>query len=264
MKFPKLTMSLVSVATVVMLTACGGGGGGDSTASSGTSTAPVLTASPEGAYVGAFTSSTGGAFQMLVLENGEVWALYGTQSPTLFSVAGFIQGVGTTSGNAYTSADVRDFGASPPIAGTLTSTFDATARTISGTLTAGTSKATFTGGPSASSLYNYNTPASLSTIAGNWSLSSLSGLSTSLAIASNGAMSGQTSGCTFQGTITPRSSGKNVFNASLTFGAAPCTTPGQIAAGIGLSYPLSTGKTQLLFVVTNSTKTTGTVAFGVR
>jgi hypothetical protein len=57
----------------------------------------------------------------------------------------------------------------------------------------------------------------------------------------------------FSGTATPRSSGKNVMNVSVTFGAAPCALPGQTATGIAINYTIAaTNQKQLIVAVQDS------------
>ena len=252
----------ISLVASSVLAGCGGGSDSPSTPAVA---APVVTATAEGVYVGDLTGSRSTAFEMLVLENGEFWSLYGTSTASVFGVAGFVQGTGTSANGKFTSSNGKDFGVNPALAGTVSATYDATAKTIAGTVTATTGTVSFSGGPIAGSLYNYNTPASLATVSGAWSTNSLSGEDVALNISSNGAFTATSAyGCKFFGTVTPRPSGKNVFNVGLTFGAAPCALPGQTGSGIALAYPLNNGKTQLLVAVTDGTRTNGTVVFGTR
>ena len=255
MKLQKLS---IAIASSILLAACGGGGDGGS---------KIETAVPsaEGAYGGTLTGSTSTAFNMLVLENGDFWALYGTQSSTAFGVAGFIQGSGTSNSGSFTSASTKDFGYAPARAGTVTATYDATAKTISGTTTTGTSTVGFSGGPIVGSLYDYNTAASLTTVTGSWSTTSVTGEGVAITVAASGTFTAaSTLGCNFSGTITPRASGKNVFNVAMTFGAAPCALAGQSATGIALAYPIANGKTELLVAAVDGTHSYGAAVFGSR
>lgn len=252
-----------SFLTCAVLAGCGGGSDSPATPAV-TAPTPVATTA-EGVYVGDLTGSSSKEFELLVLENGEFWSIYGTSTASAFGVAGFIQGSGNSNNGSFTSANAKDFGVSPALAGTLSATYDSTAKTINGTVTATTGAVTFNGGPIAGSLYNYNTPASLATIAGSWSTSSSTGEGIALNVAANGEFTANSDlGCKFAGTVTPRPSGKNVFNVGLTFGAAPCGLPGQSASGIALAYPLTNGKTQLLITATDSIRTNGAVVFGTR
>lgn len=242
---------------LLALTGCGGGGGGDSGSTAGPSA--------EGVYGGTLTGSASSAFEMLVLENDDFWAMYGTQTSTQFLVAGFLQGSGASRSGSFTSSNVRDFGFSPALAGTANASYNATAKTISGSVAATAGTVTFTGGPIAGSLYNYDAPAQVSAISGAWSLTALTGESIALTVSSTGTFSAVSAlGCTFSGAMTPRTSGKNVFNVALTFGASPCLLAGQPASGIAIVYPLASGRSQLIFAGTNSGRTVGTAAFGTR
>lgn len=255
-KLGRAVASVVGLIAATALTACGGGGG-DSSASTG----PTA----EGVYGGTLTGSTSNAFNLLVLENGEFWAMYGTNTSNTLYVRGFVQGSGTSSNGVFSSTNAKDFGFTPALAGTVNATYNATTPSISGTVASSQGSVGFSGGTIAGSLYTYNTPASLSTISGSWSLTSLTGEGISLSVATNGAFTATSSGgCSMSGTVAPRASGKNVFNLSLTFGAAPCALSGQTASGIAVAYPLSSGGTQLVIGAVDSTRTYGAAAFGTR
>ena len=93
----------------------------------------------------------------------------------------------------------------------------------------------------------------------------LTGSAATIAINSSGAITGSSAGCSFTGTATPRASGKNVLDVSITFGASPCALPSQTATGIALAYRPSGGSTtQLITSVFNSAKTAGTMFFAQR
>ena len=64
--------------------------------------------------------------------------------------------------------------------------------------------------------------------------------------------------------MTPRPGGKNVYNVTLTFGAAPCALAGQSGSGIAIASPITGGRTQLVVAAIDSTKQYGAVAFGTR
>lgn len=245
--------AVVSAVVLAVVAACGGGGSSDPGPSA------------EGVYGGTLTGSSSRNFQMIVLENDEFWAMYGTQTSTAFFVSGFLQGQGASSSGSFTSSNVRDFGFNPALAGTASATYDATAKTITGSVSATAGTVTFSGGPIPGSLYNYGAAASLATIVGTWSLTTLTGETVALTVASGGSFTARSSlGCNFSGSMAPRPSGKNVFNVALTFGASPCFLANQAASGIALAYPLASGRTQLLFAGTNGARTVGTAAFGTR
>ena len=234
---------LATVLASLTLVACGGGGD-DSPPPT-----PPVASTPEGVYGGKLTGSTSSDFEALFLENGEFWTLYGLSTPSAFFVSGFVQGSGTSNSGSYTSTNAKDFGFAPAMAGTLSATYNTTAKTIAGTFSTPSGAVTFSGGPIPDSLYVYDKPATLSSVAGAWSTSSLTGESVAINVASNGAFTAAgSSGCRFSGTVTPRPSGKNVFNVALTFGPAPCALPGQTGTGIAITYPLANGQSQLVVV----------------
>lgn len=259
MTLAKNLLQCSALVSAIALSGCGGGGGG------GDSGTPSASPSAEGVYGGTLSGSTSSAFQLLVLENGDFWSMYGTKSPTVFGVDGFVQGSGISSNGSFTSANAKDFGFSPAVAVSTSATYSAAAKTISGSLSANAGTVTFSGGPIAGSLYDYNIAASLNTVAGSWTTTSPTGETVALSITSTGTFTATSSlGCKFNGTVAPRASGKNVFTVSLTFGGAPCALAGQTATGIAVAYPLSSGLTQLLVSVVDSTRTYGTTAFGTR
>lgn len=249
----------VCVAVAGLLLAGCGGGGGDPAASE-------EIAALQGAYGGTVLGGSANALNLLVLEDGAYWGLYGTAAAGQWYVSGFIQGTATASSGTFRSGDTRDFGTYPPAAGTISATYDKVARTITGTVTstATGNRATFSGGPVAGSLYDYSKPASLATIAGSWSLTDLQGSSIALNVQGSGAFTASSGGCVFNGTFVPRATGKNVFDIGLTFGATGCALPGRSASGIGVAYPLASGGTQLLVAVITPDRTAGAAAFGIR
>ena len=238
-----------------VLSACGGGG--DSGATAGPSA--------EGAYSGAITgSSTSSAFSAVVLEDGQVWALYGNAIGGGLVVGGIVQGQGISNNGTFTSTTIKDFGYLPPVAGTLDATYVAGA-SIQGTVTAGGGSIGLSGSAIPSTSFNYNTPALVSNIAGNWTLSSTSGNTIALNIASNGTFTGTaTGGCTLSGSVAARPSGKNIFNVQLTNGPAPCALPGFQGNGIGIYTALASGAHQLIVAVIDSSRTYGAASFGTR
>lgn len=245
-------------AAASLLTTAGCGGGGETQGAAGPD------ASPEGIYGGTITGASASAFQTLILDDGELWALYGTRGASAFQVRGFIQGDGNWSQGSYSVTEVRDFGVVPPKGGRLTARFDPAAGTISGEITDGQGIASFSGGPIPGSLYRYDTAARLSTVEGAWRLTDLDGQTIVLGVANDGRFSANSSGCAFSGTLTPRPSGRNVFDLSLTFGPAPCQLAGQPAKGIAVVTPLTGGQSQLIVAATDLGRSIGTAAFGTR
>ena len=240
-----------------LLAGCGGGGSSTPT--------PVSGPSAEGAYKGTITNSaTASAFNAVVLEDGQYWTLYGNSAGGVLVVNGLIQGQGTSTNGTFTSSTLKDFGYSPAVSGTLNATYAAGA-SISGTVVLGAGSIGLTGTAVPTATFDYNTAASVSNVVGAWTLSSTSGQTIALNIASGGSFTGLVSnGCSLTGTVSPRPSGKNILNVQLTFGPAPCSLPGQQAVGIGIYTTLVTGAHQLIVAVTDSTRTYASTSFGTR
>jgi hypothetical protein len=236
-----------------LLAACGGG-----------SSVP----SAEGAWAG--TDSWGSTFNKLVLENGDIYSLYGVVKSGVFNVQGFEQGRSTLTGDKL-NASITEYSRNPPITGTLTATL-VTDKSLTGTIsnTAGTASGTFSATPLSKKYasYDYNTKAVLSDVAGSWSGNVLDGSAATVTISAAGAITGSSQGCNFTGTTMPRSSGKNVFNINLSFasiaGASPCPIAGTSVAGIALDYDMGNGKRQLLAAMQDSGKKLGYLFFAQR
>jgi hypothetical protein len=223
----------------------GGTGGGNSYAGQA-----------QGVYSG--TSSNGFTFSTIVLPNDKFYAIYGTVSGNTLFLNGLITGQGTSGNGTYTAtvADFLNTGAES--SGSVTASYVAGA-SLNGTLTENAIMTTFTGTAEPSTVLNYNTAASLSDISGTWTGSLLDGMTTAVTIASNGTVSGSSSGCSFSGTVAPDASNKNFFDVSLTFAGSPCTFPNQTATGIGVEYLLSDGVTHQLVAGVTSGTSFGTV-----
>lgn len=247
---------LAAVLLSAALVACGGGGEDDDSNSGPTA---------EGAYSGSVSGSmANSAFSAIVLEDGQLWTLYGNTVGGALVVSGFIQGQGTSSNGTFASSTLRDFGSSPPIAASLSASY-VPGVSISGNLTELGSTFGLTGTALSTAVYNYNTPASLASISGSWVLTALGGTSLPLTIAANGTATGVTSGgCAVAATFTPRPSGKNVFNVVITFGASPCPLPSGTATGIAIHSTLAGGSHQLIAATVDPSRTVGTLAFGTR
>lgn len=250
-KYATTTASLLAM----LLAGCGGGGND--------AAAPVVT-SAEGVYEG--TISNGAVHYTIVLENGQFYTLFGAPlAGGGVAVMGFIQGSGRSENGTITSTDLKEFlGDGTVIAGSLNAKYVAKT-SLSGTVREGTIDYAFSGSTALkNSTYSYDSAANPANIAGAWSLTDLAGHPVALNIAAGGAFTGSSNGCSVSGTIQPRASGKNVFDFSLTFGAAPCALPGQVANGIALEYQLTGGKRQLLVAGSDASRSHGTAFLGSR
>ena len=101
-------------------------------------------------------------------------------------------------------------------------------------------------------------------MAGNWPGSFTNDTGT-LVVNANGTFSATTSvGCRLSGAFTPRASGKNVYDITVAFGAAPCGLPNGSAAGNAIITNLTSGQRQLTVAVTTADGANGGVFFGQR
>jgi hypothetical protein len=239
----------------LILSACGGGG-------SSTPPAPTITTTAEGVYVG--TISNGNSFDGIVLEDGSYYVLSGPLTAAGLTVSGFAQGSGTSNNGSFTSTNLINYLATGAVVlGSVSASYNT--NTLSGTVTGGGIANTFSGAKPANTSYVYNIPANLANITGAWTLADMKGGNIAMTISPTGSFTGTgTSGCIFSGTLTPRASGKNVFNFAATFGAAPCALPGQTFSGIAVDYLLANGTRQLVAAGVDAGRGTGTSVFGVR
>ena len=224
------------------------GGGG------GTGVNAPASSKAEGTYTG--TTSNGYTFTSLVLENDQLWSVYGLlDNQGTFQISGLVEGDGLSNNGTFFAGNAKDFfytGAVTP--GQLSATY------VPGvSLNGSINGTTFYGTTPRNSTYVYGTPAQVSDISGFWSGAFLGGNAGSINISQNGGLTGSSAGCAFGGTIAPRPSGKNVYNVSLTFGGFPCLVPGQSATGIGVWYYLPGNRKQLLIAGTDISRSAGSV-----
>ena len=245
----RLLLILQAILLGAFLTACGGGGGGGSSGGGGSTSAGTA----EGMWVG--TSSAGYGVATLVLENAETWGFYYSGTTT----AGILYGTSTGSGSSF-NATGTDFNFY---------TRSSSSGSLTGTVVPGASiKATASNGGSVSLAYDssYNTPASLAAVAGNyvgWGVTkttpSQSGVFT---INSAGAISSTGLNCSLSGSVTPRASGKNVYNVSTTFTGLGCALGnGTTTTGVATLVSLG-GINRLIMMTLNSAKTDGYIING--
>lgn len=238
----KVTL-IAAAAAVSLLTACGGGGDDSAV----TPPPPTSASTAEGFWVG--TASTGNTVALAVLENGETWGIY--------SRSGVLQGVlfgNTTSTSSTFSGTGLDFGSTGLTAGTYSGSYSPKA----------TLNATTSGGGTFTATYStaYDQPASLAALAGTYSgyvaTKSASARDT-VTVSSTGAIrSGSSATCLSSGTASPRASGKNVFNVSVTFSGSFCLL-GNGTTVTGVAY--LEGR-QLITLTLNGGKTDGLIFLG--
>jgi hypothetical protein len=221
-------------------------------------TPPVSTAGQaQGVFSG--TTSDGSSFQTIILPNDTFYAIYGTTIGNVLYISGMMTGQGASNNGKYT-ATVTDFtNGGTTFTGSVAASY-VTGTNISGTVSeSGNSNVSFSGTVASTSSFNYGNAALLSDISGTWTGTLLDGSTAIVNIDASGTFSGSDSGCSFSGSMTPDSSGKNFFDISLTYGASPCLSPNQTQAGIGVDYLLSDGVTHQLLAGIASGTSFGTV-----
>lgn len=237
---------LISLATILALSACGGGGGDT-----------VATQSAEGFWTG--TTAKGTSVSLAILENGETWGLYGNAN----SVVGALHGNTSVSGTSLSgSGGGFNFDSRTVSNGAYTGSVTSKSN-ISFSVSDGTQ---FTGAYDAS----YEQPVTLSNFAGTytgWAVTALiAPQATTVVIDANGSISSSivsgNQSCTTSGTAVARASGKNVVNLQLTFTGSYCAL-GNGATVTGVATYNSATR-QIIAMGLNSAKTDGLFFVGTR
>lgn len=248
---------VVSVLSLALLSGCGGGGDNSSASN----------AIPRGLYLGSSSYSPYPLADVLILEDGSYYALYGFQFNAAFVVAGFFEGSGFGSNGVLSSAN--------PVEHVSLYTFSN--GSVGGSYVPGTSvdinvqgfggAGTFSTVKPANTTYDYASAANINDVAGSWSLSTVDGAGANMIISTNGTFTATatSNSCSYSGTISPRVSGKNVFDITLTYGAAPCAVPNLSISGVAVSYMLSDGvRREFIMSGTDSGRANGYAASGWR
>jgi hypothetical protein len=216
------------------------------------------------------------AFQFLVLDGGQFWAIYGAPSGGALDVQGFAQGTGNSNGSLFIATNVRYFSVGATRTAALSANYNASAKSLSGTVVDDANSTTsLTSIPQAPTAYNYSKPAALVDVNGNWMVEGVFGDQYDLVVATDGTFTGGPAAaptnvpnpatCTFTGFFQPQASGKNVFTVSVTNGAGGCATgvQGLTTTGIAFVSPVASGS-QLTFAALDAGRTRGAVLSGVR
>jgi hypothetical protein len=213
----KLLHALAAVACGAAMTACGGGGDGAGAAT------PVA-----GLYEGSGGSNR--ASELLILDTGRYYLVYGRISASATPVGGVIVGDGAASGNSFTSTNAHDFDLQSHtlLTGALTSTIAPKASASTTVVRSGGSGAAYAGTFNPVS----DSPASLSALAASYAgeLVDLSGtLASVLTIDASGVLAGTSGTCSYAGLAAPHGSG-NVYDISINFRNA-CPNAGNTLKG---------------------------------
>lgn len=221
--------TLCCALALVTLSACGGGGS-DSSGSASFVQPDSSGGVAQGFYNG--TDNAGDVVTGVVLDTGVYYFVYVNQTA---NTLGLVQGTASRANGPLISADARNFVIGENSVTPDNIAFSSVAQSsLNGTITPVAS-----GGTSVNFTTQYSTvydqAPSLAAIAGTYTGvagSIKGGEAVSVTITAAGAVSGRgTSGCVFTGTATPHGS-KNVYDATLTFGGAPCLSPNRTLTGV--------------------------------
>jgi hypothetical protein len=234
----KKGLVLAAMGAAMLVAACGGGGGG---AGAGRTLDSPTAANTVGFWDG--TTSNGLELTAVVFGDGSAWAIYAGGGGF-----GLVQGAinGAAKDFNFTTGTITDV--------TLAATATAKSR-INGSISTPGSAVTFSGAYDS----DFELAPSLTAAAGTYTgLGPSAG--TNVTLAASGAITGATGACTFTGTAIPRTDA-NIFNVTLTFGAAPCALPGVTVTGIANYDPSEKG---LLAAGLNASRTAGTIFMGTK
>ena len=219
----------------------------------------------EGAYAGTLRGSEGSpsAFQLLVLPEGDFFAIYGDNANGRLAVRGYMHGRQHDSGSGAWAASGREFGIDSPSGVELQATV-APDTGVAGTVVgADGGVSPFSGTAMPAATFDYRQPAQLSSIVGTWKMNTPYDQRATLAISQDAVLTGSVDGCTFSGKATPLAE-RNVFNVAMTFGGEPCVLVGQTARGIALAHRLPDGRQQLMVMVQDDSRREGGFLVGSR
>lgn len=235
-----MQMRNISISFLVsaMLVACGGGGGDNDGASVGTSegVSPI-----RGAWQG--IGSNQQPLRAIVLDSGETWMLAGGAINTAPS-AQLRTTLQAVSGS-LTADDVFyvDYASATYWRGKLKGNYVVNSQ-LSASLQLGGNQAGLDAQlltPVPAGVYNYEKPAVMGDIVGDWTTATARFTVTSAGI----VKAKMTNGCEITGIVEPHANKRNVFWISLFLGDAPCSLPGRGVQGIAV--PLGEGvKAELL------------------
>jgi predicted small lipoprotein YifL len=218
--------SLLAIAAVFALAACGGGGGGGNSTPTA-AVAPAVQATAEGLYTG--KSSANEAIEGLVTADGHYYVLFGTGNV----INGVVLGQGASNNGSFSSLNGKDFviGQSAPSNVTVSASYVAKT-SLNGSLTGPGGTETFT------ATYNstYDTTVTPAQVARTYSGSAatLAGSqSATLTLNASGNWTGVSGACQFAGGQRNPSS-TTAFDLQLTFAGTGCQYAGQTLAGEGV------------------------------
>lgn len=266
----RVALCAVSLVAMAGLVGCGGGGGdGGGGVVVGSPSGP----SAEGYYAGSL-SVTGAAlldnstaFQMLVLENGQFWNIYGTPRSGALDVEGFVHGTGLSNGVLFVAGNSRYFSRAAATTAALSANYNPAAKSISGTINDSSRTVSFTSAALVAPAYDYAAAAALVDVQGTWFVEGVFDDQYNLVVLPDGTFTGTPAAlpatCPFTGSFALHASGKNVFMVKVENGVTGCAADvqGLKTEGIAFVSPV-TGGSQLTLATVDGSR--GAVLSGVR
>ena len=238
-------MAAVMIISLTQLIGCGGGGGGG-----GDNTVVPAQSAMKGLWTGSEGTTSTSA---IVLANGEAWVVFQESGIT----TRFARLQTQTSGTSFSSTGTQyKLQTSTTETASSTGTF-ANKTSITGIMT------TASGNTNLVLAYDprYETPATLNDAVGSWTGSFDNGSgSRTMNVAATGALTGSsTTGCTYAGTVQPRTADPALFDLSFT---ETCVVGGSSSfSGIAT---VNAAKTGISFAVTTADKTSGALFVGAK
>jgi hypothetical protein len=207
--------------------------------------------SAEGFWVG---TSSPYAVHLAILENGETWGVYYANN----TIYGALYGQTSTSGTTLSGNGIDFY---IPRLSVTSGSYNGTFVPMQTIRLSSSLGGIFSGNYSS----EYDKAASVASIAGSYAGSGVTGSTPSqsvvVTVSSNGRVSASSGGCNISGTITPRASGKNVFNVSTTFSGSCALTSGTTTIGVGY-YDASVR--QILVMALTRNKNDGFIYIGTK
>lgn len=228
----KRVYAAIACATALALVGCGGGGGGDHSVADGA----------QGFWSG--TTDTNRDVAGIVLDDGTYWVIYTPENSNpgagVVSIAGVIQGNGSSNNGTFTSSNGKDFNfEGAGISDVSLSAAYQAKQSLNGNVN-------YANGTSVRFLSHYDATydqkPSLATLAGSYSGPSITASGpdqVTFTVDANGKITGSgASGCAFTGEAAPRPTG-NVYNISVTFQGGVCDLGANTVNGIAVLDPNS-------------------------
>jgi hypothetical protein len=220
----------LGVISAVLLSACGGGWGNQNVPAP-PAPPPTPVTDAQGFYSG--MDSLNDNVTGVVLDSGTYYFVWAN---TISGAFGLVQGTATAASGKFSSTDAKNYtmGTSTVVSSTVSAVYTAKSN-ITGTITPASGTNGYTSFSGTYSAVYEQTP-NLSAIAGSYqgafgTLNSTDATVTVTLNSTGGMVGNGASGCRFSGTAKPHANG-NVYDLTLTFGAAPCSDAGQSMTGV--------------------------------